>query len=163
MGFNLNRNQCSRSNLAPLSTTGAGTWVVVYTERVICVCPSLLTPTYDEYRLWYVPPDIISFARELGMAMELPLGSRANVRELFEMIEVIKSTRFQDLPATWSDRRSLALDYHPGRTERGGDFLYYDPWSRQKIDEQAAASRASATRVILDDLECCWVHKKEDT
>lgn len=42
-------------------------WMVAYTERVVHACEALLLSAYDEYWLWYVPPDIIRFAREHGM------------------------------------------------------------------------------------------------
>lgn len=50
--------------------------MVAYIERVARVCVALL---YSEYRPWYVPRDRTDFALELGFAMEVPLGSRANV------------------------------------------------------------------------------------
>lgn len=37
------------------------------------------------------------FSRELGMGIAMPLGSRVNVREVLNMLDVIDSTRFQDL------------------------------------------------------------------
>lgn len=137
--------------------------MVAYTEREIHVFAALMIAAYDEYRLLYVTHDIISFTGEVGMAMEVPLGSHANARELFAMLEVIESSRFQDLPDEWSDRGSRELEYDPRRTERGGDFLYYDPWRRQNLDEQTATSRASATRVVPAELECGWVHEDEGT
>lgn len=45
-----------------------------------------------EYRPWYMPRDIIAFAPALGMGLSVALGSRANVHELIEMIEVIEPT-----------------------------------------------------------------------
>lgn len=51
-----------------------------------------------EYCLWHVPPDIIPFARELAVEMKVSLGLRANVRKFLEILEIIKLTRFQDLP-----------------------------------------------------------------
>lgn len=56
-----------------------------------------------------LPPDIVAFARELRMEMKVPLGSRVNACELFEFIEVIELTRFQDVPDSWSDRWSHPL------------------------------------------------------
>lgn len=62
------------------------------------------------------------------------------------------------MPETWRHRQWRAMDYHPGRTRHDGDYTYYDPWRRQKIDETSARSRAEATRVIRDDC----VHRDED-
>lgn len=56
--------------------------------------------------------------------MEVALGSRANVREVLEFLEIIESTRFQDLPENWPNRTTRSVDYQPGLTERGRDFIY---------------------------------------
>lgn len=75
------------TNLEPLLTTGARVvgWLIT---RNACLRRTDDGP-YDEYRMWYVPSDIMAFADELGMAMAAPLGSRANVCVFFEMLEVI--------------------------------------------------------------------------
>lgn len=49
-------------------------------------------------------PDIIVFARELGMEMHIALGSREKVGEVLELLEIIEKTRFDDLPSTWCDQ-----------------------------------------------------------
>lgn len=53
-----------------------------------------------------------------------------------------------------------AIDYHSGRTGRGGDLVYYDPWRRDKIDESLARMGADETRILPDYLESGWVHPK---
>lgn len=72
--------------------------MVAYTERVIRVCAALLFHAYDEYVLWYVPPDIINFALNIVMDMEVSLRSIANVREWMELLDVIASTQLSLLP-----------------------------------------------------------------
>lgn len=64
-------------------------WVVSMTERVLCVMSALLYEVYDEYRLWWVPPDIIQFSRQLGIAIRPFLGSTRNNNEILELLEVI--------------------------------------------------------------------------
>lgn len=44
-------------------------WVVACTDRVVRFFDALLQGMYDKYRLRFVSPDVIAFARELGMAM----------------------------------------------------------------------------------------------
>lgn len=66
-----------------------GLWVVAYYERVVRVCARLLMAAYGEQRFWYVPQDVIAFALELSMAMETALRSRANVRGVLELVEII--------------------------------------------------------------------------
>lgn len=80
-----------------------GLWVVAYTERVVRVCVALLLSPYREYRLWKVPPDIIDFAREVGLVMEVPLSSPANVREFLEFSHFIGATEFTAMPEQWRD------------------------------------------------------------
>lgn len=95
------------------------------------------------------------------MAIEVALGSHENVCEVLGMLDIIESTRFQDLPDMWHDRTLRAMDYHPGPPERAADYLLYDPWIRQKIGRQTAWSCVSATRVAPDDVVPGWVHDDE--
>lgn len=46
------------------------------------VCVALLFSVYDELVLWYVPADVNIITRQLGMVMEVALGSPANGRLL---------------------------------------------------------------------------------
>lgn len=72
----------SYKSWAFINNGGTGLLVVAYTERVVHVCAAMLTSTYYSYCLWYVPSDIFYFPRYLGMVMEVPIGSRANVRKV---------------------------------------------------------------------------------
>lgn len=108
-----------------LDDPDTGLWVVAYTERVFCVYAALRTDVYIECRLWYVPTYIIAFGRELGFAMEVSLGSRANVRELLEILDIIEAIDFSTFPEKSRFRQLRTIDYHLGRTERGSDFVYY--------------------------------------
>lgn len=132
---------------------GTGLWVVAYTERVVRLCAALLLAVYAEFRLWYVPPDVIGFARDLGMGMKVTLGSHTNVREVMELLEIIESTDFTTLPEVWRDRNPRPVDFHRGGTGRCGDYLYYDTFRRQEIDATTASSRVAATQVVRDDVD----------
>lgn len=72
-------------------------WAVVYAERKLRLCGAALMTVYIEHQLLYVTPDVIAFARELGMRMTVTLSSRANVRKFVELFEIIESTRFEQL------------------------------------------------------------------
>lgn len=50
-------------------------WVVAYTKRVLRICAAVLMPVYEEYQLWYVTPDALALAGELGVRMFVALGS----------------------------------------------------------------------------------------
>lgn len=56
-----------------------------------------------------------------------------------------------------------AVYYHPGRTGTGGDFIYYVPLMRMKIDGQTARSGPAATRVFPEDMPIGWLHEENDT
>lgn len=73
-------------------------------ERVVRVCAALVLAVYSEYRLFFVRTDIIAFTLELGFAVEVALGSRAKVREVLELFEVIEATSFEEMPDTCRDR-----------------------------------------------------------
>lgn len=141
----------------------SGLWVLAYTECVVRVCAALLIAAHEEYRLWYVTPNVIAFARRLCMDMAVVLGSRGNECELLEMLSIIESTQFETLPNAWRDSTTRSVDYHTCRTGPGGDFLYYDPWLRRKVDKPTAMSHAAATRVVPDDVQLGWVHVEDDT
>lgn len=115
-----------------------GLWVVAYMERVVHVCVALLLSTYDEYFLFYVPPKIIRFVRELCIEMDVPPGSCVNVRKMFHMVDIIDSTRCRELPDVWRVKTILFIDYHPLPAYRGADYVSYDPWRTKKIDRQNA-------------------------
>lgn len=89
-----------------------GLWVVAYTERLFRVSAALHWAAHDEYRLWYILPDVIGFVRELGMDMEVAQGSRNNVREALdlEMLYIIETTRFEELQDSWKERNSRSVD-----------------------------------------------------
>lgn len=77
-------------------------WVVLYTECILDVFAALLQAVFSDYRLWYVPTEIIAFARGLGFTMEVPLGS--HVREVFELLDVIQATEFTTFLWEWFER-----------------------------------------------------------
>lgn len=85
------------------------------------MCAAVLYSAYDEFCLSYVPPDITGFARHLVMVMTVLLVSHANGLEVLEMLDLIESTRLQDSPRSWHDRKSGAIYYHPCLTDDGAD------------------------------------------
>lgn len=96
------------------------------------------------------------------MEMKFALGSHANVREVLDLLDVIEATTLDNIPETWRQRQFHAIDYHPGRTGHGGDYIYYGLCRRQKIDETPARARAEATRGMPDDLGSGCVRRDED-
>lgn len=79
----------SHKSCAFINDYKSGLWVVEHTERVFRTCEALFTAAYEHYKLWYVTTENIEFARRLYMDMLVVFSSLENVRELFEMLEVI--------------------------------------------------------------------------
>lgn len=64
-------------------------------ERLFRILVEMLYKAFDEYRMWWVPQDVIQFARQLWMAMSPYLGSIGNFDEALEMLEVVEETPFE--------------------------------------------------------------------
>lgn len=94
--------------------------------------------------------------------MKVGLDYRAKAREVLELLDVIKVTNYDTMLKTWRERQWCAIDYHLGCSGRGGEYIYYDTWCTEKIDETSAHACAEAMRVIPDDFECRWLHTEEE-
>lgn len=66
--------------------------MISYTVCALRVCAALLMVVYSEYRLWYVPPDIMEFVLDFWMVMAVVSGYISIVREVLELLEVMKWT-----------------------------------------------------------------------
>lgn len=119
----------SRMSIEYLNT---GLQVVSYTEVVVRVCDAVLLDVYGEYRLWFVPSDVIDFVCKLCMRIIVALCSLPNVREVLKLLDVIESTRLNTMPEMWRQRQLRAIYYHLERTRHGGDCIYYVPCHRQR-------------------------------
>lgn len=65
-----------------IADLGTSLWFVAYLERIILLYAALLLAAYNEYKLLYIPLDVVPIVPELGMAMEVAIGSHANVSEV---------------------------------------------------------------------------------
>lgn len=69
------------------------------------------------------------------MATKVVLGPPTNVREvLIRVISKDGGESIWDLPKRRHDRTYREIDYYPGLSGRGGEYVYYDPWVLRKID-----------------------------
>ena len=132
-----------------------GLWVVLYSEWVAKVASALLWEAYDNFRVWYTPPTLCGFIRDMDLAYVL--GSTSNHRDVMHLVGVIESTNWADVPADWHLRgnRPLAQDASPGRHDASaGDFIYYDPWLRRRLNGpgDVEAARACAPTRPEDQL-----------
>lgn len=74
------------------------------------------------------------------------MGSHADVLVVLEMLEVNESTVLDQIRHVWRERTIRDDDHHSVSAVLRGDFMYCDPCSCRKIDENSARSRVSATR-----------------
>ena len=87
----------------------SGLWVVFYAEYTARVAAFLLWEVYDRYRLWFVPERLRQW--------------------------IIDETDWSGVPKEWAVRgRGKGFNYSPGRTDAGGDYILYDPWSKEKLN-----------------------------
>lgn len=139
-----------------------GLRVIAFTEPVFHICAAILFVVHDEYILWYIPLDIVALACRLCMVVEVPIGSRVNVRDLLELLKAIYSTQFSLLPTVWRDCTYRAVDYNPGPVDEGAHFVFFETWHSGKVDEKTAGSRALATRVAYYEVPYGFLEVKED-
>ena len=128
----------------------SGLWVVLYSEWVAKVAAALLWEVYDNMKVWFTPPTLRGFIRDIDLSFAL--GSASNYRDVIHLMDIIDTTNWAEVPLEWSFRgnRPLAQDASPGRHEAtAGDFVYYDPWLRRRLNssrEVEAARSGAPTR-----------------
>ena len=96
------------------------------------------------------------------------VGDDMGRAEVLELLEVVESTRFDEMPRESRDRvthiENRAIDYHPGRRSQtqdlGSYFVYYDRWRRVKVSVRIALERPAAVRQVPDDLPSSWEHNE---
>ena len=128
----------------------SGLWVVLYSEWVAKVAAALLWEAYDNLRVWFTPPMLRRFIRDVDLTFVL--GSARNYGDVLHLVAVIESTDWGMVPFEWMHRgnRPVTQDASPGRhNPRAGDFIYYDPWTRRRLngpDEAELARQGAPTR-----------------
>lgn len=137
-------------------------WTAAFTARVVPLCSAIIIAVDSENGLWYVPAVINTISGALGQGMSVAIGLRSNEPEILEMLEVIESTRFEHLLNAWHKRTFHTVDYHSGWPRLDGDFVYYDPWPRRKIDKCVANLRAITTRYVPNEVATGWEHVEND-
>ena len=77
------------------------------------------------------------------------LGNQANVHELNQLLQVIEGTDFTMVDSQ-NSLRYANTGFCPDRTAPGGDFIYYDPWTRTKLSKnQYEAMRTRGRRQMI--------------
>ena len=116
-----------------LMDQSSGLWVIAYTGFAAKTACYILQEVYDHYRLWSLSKAMLAAIDRLDL--RVVLGSQHNVDELVRLLDVIRSTDFNAVSSSWQIRGKRTYEYSPGRRVSGGDFIYYDPWSRRKLTE----------------------------
>ena len=117
-----------------------GYWVLFLCEWAARVAAFTLWEVYDQFRIWYIPPQLRRLIRELDLYTVL--GSSDNVTELEYLLGVIDDIDWSTVSAENvppGNRSRFARS--PGRQYPGaGDFVYFNPWEGASI--QSADARA---------------------
>ena len=125
----------------------SGLWVPFFSGWTARVAVYLLWDVYDTCRLWYLPPTLCSYMRILDLS--LPLGSTANYRELLELINVLEHVQWELVPEDQRKRGApRRSEFSPGRRGPGGDFIWYDPWTKTHLSCEAARALRDNPRVM---------------
>lgn len=95
-----------------------------------------------------VPPDIIRVTSQLGMVIDMPLGSGPNVVVVMELLDIIESTQFLSLSYSCRECWHRSIDYHPGSVNEVPGVLFHDRYELLKIDQNTTTNRTSASRVV---------------
>lgn len=127
-----------------------GLWMTVYNGFAVKAASFILQDVYDKYRLWSIPPRLMTLIR--GLDLSTVLGNRENTEELDRLLGVIEETDFSVLPNSWTSRGGGEGVRRPlgglclGRRGAGGDFVYYDPWAQRKLSDAEAAQKMRGPR-----------------
>ena len=121
----------------------SGWWVVYHTERAAKIACFILWDVYDRHKLWHTPKRMIDWIRSLDLAWVL--GSPVNQEDLHHLLDAIEATDWStgEVIGTHSggpDSRPAATDEH-GTALECGEFIWYDPWERERIDARLSKER----------------------
>ena len=118
-------------------TPSSGLWVVFLSEWCAQVAMALLWDTYDNFRLFWLPPVVIAGIRAVNLAQVL--GSPANYRELLHLLREIDQINWSEVDPSNGTKPS-GVDCSPTcREDQGGAFIWYDPWSKTRVTRDRAA------------------------
>ena len=116
----------------------SGLWTLFYTEWIVKIAVFLLWDVYDSHRLWFLPRQVRDYAKELDLSF--PLGSRKNNAEFRYLISIIESVNWDDVPLEQSRRSGTnRRNFWPGRVGSSGDFVWFDPWTKELVSRDRAA------------------------
>ena len=127
-----------------LNDPASGVWPVLYAEWCAVVACAWLWEAYDTFRLFWLPGMLIANIRRLNL--NRVLGSPCNGRDLSHLLGIVERAKWADVPAEQRLRvhpvREGVVDFAvTGRDDAGGDWLCYDPWERETLDDDARRER----------------------
>ena len=118
-------------------------WVVFLTEWCTKVAMTLLWETYDCWRLWNLPPQLISLMRRLDYSV--PIGGADADAELHSLLDKIENVDWDSVPRQNSSRSFIRQrpSFSAGRSHRGaGDYAGFNTWTGSQCScEEARLSR----------------------
>lgn len=110
-------------------------WTVAYTKLAAKTAALVLLELFDSCRLWDLSHEMIEGMRRLNL--QSVLGNNRNASERCRFLDAIGTSRFRDLLSTWSSRGMLP-SLSPGRTDKGADYRFYNPFTGRFITAEEA-------------------------
>ena len=111
----------------------SGGWVILYSEWTARFGAHVLWEVYDPYRLWFVPSKMRAMIRLLDLSKVL--GSRSSYAELLGLFDVVNHVDWPKVSENNRRSGNRLRDDSPGRSGRGGYYIFYDPRMRTEITE----------------------------
>ena len=108
-----------------------------------------------------MPKAVLSWIEQLSLYRRL--GGRKNEREVRELIAVLRTVVWDNLPAEWNRRGARRKrECSPGRTGPAADFVYYDPWASEFITPERAQLLSAVSRDIPAGHPTGYVYVEDD-
>lgn len=95
-------------------------WVFVVTAWAAKYDEFLFWDVYENFRLWFVPPLVRRYIRDLYLSVAL--GSGVNYREVVEILDVVHAIDWGRVLVDQALRGCCCQDNSPGHTGTGGDL-----------------------------------------
>lgn len=117
-------------------------WVFMYTGWAALCVRDLLKDAFEYQKLWYFPPVVFKMINSLGMFV-LPGGQR-NADEpirLFSMVECIDWSTVPIANSCRPKRWRRSSPHFPRQLKKAGDFVAYDPDSRDIFVTEVCLAR----------------------
>lgn len=127
-------------------------WVIKYASYLMC-------DLADSFRLWFIPPAVRKYVRELDLPFVI--GSEVDYTELLEIVDVVDGINWMDMTVGQDRRGSRVQDASLCSVSTGGDFVLYDPYLKCIVDGDTARYHSKFRSVNSDKLPSDFLYVPE--